>query len=179
MRLSNNTFLLITLLSAVFFLHGCGDGPNRFEVTYNAPPPFDISESNIDSSYTTDDGLQIYIVEEGDGLYKVDPRDQVRAYYTGRKIVNGEIGEIFDSTYRNGSQTPRVLQNLTPVANENSRSSALIEGFRRALIGRRAGEKVVAIIPPSLGYEGTQEGSSGYNLRNDTLRFDIELDGIL
>ena len=179
MQLSNNTILLITLLSAFLFLQGCGNGPNRFQVTYNAPPPYDISESNVDSSYTTDDGLQIYIVEEGDGLYKVVPRDRVRAYYTGRRIENGEVGDIFDSTYRNGAQTPRVLDNLTPAPNPNSQSSPLIEGFRRALIGLRAGDKIVAIIPPSLGYADTQEGSSGYNLRNDTLRFDIELDGIL
>ena len=179
MRLSNNTFLLITLFSAVFFLFGCGDNPNRFQVTYNPPAPFDTSESNIDSSYTTDDGLQIYIVEEGDGLYEVVPRDRVSIFYTGRTIENGEIGRVFDSTYRNGSEAPGVLGNLTPAPNPNSQSSPLIDGFRRAIIGMRAGGRVVAIIPPSLGYGGAQEGSSGYSLRNDTLRFDIELEGIL
>ncbi len=170
--------MLLTLLSAVLFLYGCGDNSSRFEVTYNAPPPFSFNPDSVRSD-TTDDGLQIYIVEEGDGLYEVVPRDQIRVYYTGRRIVNGEVGEIFDSTYRNGVETPGVLDNLTPVPKPNSQSSPLIEGFRRALIGMRAGEKVVAIIPPSLGYGDAQEGSSGYNLRNDTLRFDIELDEIL
>jgi len=35
------------------------------------------------------------------------------------------------------------------------------------------------VIPPELGYGESQEGTNGFDLRNDTLIFDIELVEIL
>lgn len=170
---------LAILIAALIMIQACGDSPSRFQVTFNPPAPFEISEA--DSSFTTSDGLQIYIIEEGYGPFEVIPRDQVSAYYTGRIIENGEIGRVFDSTYRNGVETPGRLRNLTPSPIQSSTGtvSPLIDGFRRAVIGMKEGEKRVAIIPPSLGYGDSREGTNGFNLRNDTLRFDIELAGIL
>ena len=37
------------------------------------------------------------------------------------------------------------------------------------------GEKRTVVIPPELGYGESQEGTNGFDLRNDTLVFDIEL----
>ncbi|WP_171032832.1 FKBP-type peptidyl-prolyl cis-trans isomerase [Fodinibius saliphilus] len=179
MQLFSKTLLLITAFSSILLLQGCGDDSNPYQVTYNAPAPYDISKA--DSSYTTSDGLQVYIIEESNDLFEVSPRDVVSAYYTGRVIKNGKVGDIFDSTYRNESVEPGVLRNLTPTPKQSSNGpiSPLIDGFRRAVLGMREGEKRVVIIPPHLGYEGSQEGTSGYDLRNDTLRFDIEVDMIL
>lgn len=176
----NNFLYLIFILTAIFTLQGCGGGNNPTRIEFTPPAPFNIA--NADSSYTTNDGLEIHIIKEGDGPFKVIARDQVSAYYTGRVIENGQIDRIFDSTYRNNSSSPTILQNLTQgqiTSGSGQPVSPLIDGFRRALLGMREGGKRVVIIPPSLGYGDTQEGSSGYQFRNDTLRFDIELEGIL
>ncbi|WP_170245666.1 FKBP-type peptidyl-prolyl cis-trans isomerase [Fodinibius salinus] len=183
--MNKNTFLsLAFILIAIFTLQGCGGGNNNpTRVEFTPPAPFNIeSNANVDSSYTTSDGLQIYIIEEGYGPFKVIARDQVSVFYTGRVIKNGDIDRVFDSSYQNNNSSPRILQNLTksPISTGSGRTvSPLIDGFRRAILGMRAGGKRVVIIPPSLGYEDAQEGSRGYQLRNDTLRFDIELETIL
>lgn len=166
-------------ISAFFLLQACGEDPYRTRVEFNPPAPYDTSQP--DSSFTTDDGLQIIIVEKGYGPFEVISRDRVSAYYTGRIIENGQIGKVFDSTYKNDVESPGVLRNLTPTpitSPSGQQVSPLIEGFRRGLLGMTEGEKRVVIIPPSLGYGDSREGTNGYNLRNDTLRFDIELDQI-
>lgn len=178
--IKSSFFQLAIIISALVLFQACGDSPTRHRLVYTPPAPYDISQS--DSSYTTDDGLQVYIIEEGYGPYEVISRDQVSAYYTGRIIKNGEIGEVFESTYRNGVDTPGILRNLTtsPISGASGRTiSPLIEGFRRGILGMKEGEKRVIIIPPSLGYGDSRKGTNGYDLRNDTLRFDIKIDAIL
>lgn len=163
MRFLNNrpTTLLAILFISVFLFQACGNptGPNYDTV----PPPFEYEQA--DSSYISEDGLQIYIVEEGDGPFELNARDQISLFYTGRKAD----GEIFESTYTNGVESPGIMEDL----------SSLIEGFRRGLMGMQEGEKRTIVIPPHLGYENAQRGDRGYELRNDTLIFDIELDEIL
>jgi FKBP-type peptidyl-prolyl cis-trans isomerase FkpA len=178
MRFFSKSFLLpiAFVLGAFFLIQGCDDSTNALTITYNPPPAFDLSTA--DSSYTTNDGLQLFIFKKGNGLFEVIPRDQVSVKYTGRKIENGKVGEVFDSTFRN-ERTTGVLRNLQSVPPPDGSASTLIEGFRRAIIGMKEGGKRTVIIPPSLGYGDTREGQSGYNLRNDTLRFDIELVEIL
>lgn len=175
MRPINNSFLqLVTLCLAIFLIQGCGDdgggffsGPD-FE---NVPPPFDTTQAVSDS--TTEDGLTIYVIEEGYGEFQVISRDGVSIRYTGRT----EDGEIFDSTYKNGRTTGRLL-NLTETTIPgpgNQPISPLIDGFRRGILGMVAGEKRVLVIPPSLGYGDVE----GHDLQHDTLYFDIELVEIL
>lgn len=156
-----NLFPFLFLIIFTISFSACEDDP--FEVDYsNAPPPFDIENAD---RVETESGLVYYVIEEGSGAFEVQRRDRVSVYYTGRRENNGEI---FDSSYKNGSETPSGF----PLTN-------VIEGFREGLIGMKEGGKRVLIIPPSLGYEDSQAGTQGYNLRNDTLRFDIELDEII
>lgn len=191
MRLSIKTysFQLIILISALFLFQACGEDRSPTRVTFDPPPPYDLSEA--DTTIITDEGLEVHIIEEGYSPFQVTGRDQISAYYTGRTIENGEIGRVFDSTYKNETTSPGILRNLTdsPISGSQGRSvSPLIEGFRLGIVGitedktvipaMREGEKRVVIIPPSLGYGEAREGTNGYNLRNDTLRFDIELEAI-
>lgn len=180
-RFKKSTFLLpLSIFMAMVLLQACGDSSTGFyEREFTPPEPYDISQSVHDS--TTEDGLEIHVIEEGDGRedVKVIPRDQVRVRYTGRIIQeNGEIGEVFDSSYINDSVTPRTLQNLTPgpiTSSQGQTISPLIDGFRRGLLGMIEGEKRVLIIPPELGYGDPDENFSGGDLADKTLRFDIEL----
>ncbi|HET8864757.1 MAG TPA: FKBP-type peptidyl-prolyl cis-trans isomerase [Gracilimonas sp.] len=159
MTLLKNIFSVFILFLLTVSISSC-DESNPFEVDYSdAPEPFDIENTTMVES---ESGLVYYIVEEGSGAFEVEIRDAVRVYYTGRKV---DTGEIFDSSYRNGNQSPTTFNSL----------DNLIEGFREGLIGMKEGEKRVLIIPPDLGY-GDSPNSS---LRNDTLRFDVELAAIL
>lgn len=153
-----NLFPFLFLIVFTISFSACDDDP--FEIDYSsAPPPFDIENAE---RVETESGLVYYIVEEGGGAFEVKLRDQVAVYYTGRRESNGEI---FDSSYRNGNPTPTVFNSL----------DNLIEGFKEGLIGMKEGGKRVLIIPPELGY-GSSERSS---LKDDTLRFDIELAEII
>lgn len=162
---------IIILPLLMIFLQSCGEdptGPNYDDV----PPPFvDIHQVEPDS--TTSDGLQFYFVEEGSGPYRVVSNDQIRVRYTGRTAD----GDIFESTYVNGFDQPRVFQNLTPDPKQTGggKVSPLINGFRRGLLGMKEGEKRTIVVPPELGY-GASESS---RLRDETLVFDVELVTIL
>lgn len=161
---------LIVIVLALFFIQSCGEDPSGPDFS-EAPPPFDTT--NAISKTTSPDGLIIYKIQEGFGAFDVVSRDQVRIRFTGRTTD----GRIFDSSFANGFSTPRTFQNLTPVPISSGfgQISPLIDGFRRGLIGMKEGEKRTVVIPPELGYGGSQSGTNGFDLRNDTLIFDIEL----
>src|SRR5699024_9791063 len=148
----------LPLIALLFVLQSCGDDPysNR-RIEYTPPEPFDLSTAKSDT--TTPAGLQIYVIEEGNGRDTVMFRDQAAEKYTGRKKKDGGG---FDSSLRDGSTSPSTVRNLTrsPTTTDGRRVAPLIEGFRRGSIqelkseasspreGMVAGEKRVIIIPP-------------------------------
>lgn len=162
-------YLALSVFS-LLLLQSCGQDPTGPDFS-NVPAPYDTTSAV--SSTITDDGLKIYTIEEGYGAFKVVSRDQVRLRFTGRTAD----GRVFDSSYANNFSTPRTFQNLTPVPINTgfSQISPLIDGFRRGIIGMKEGEKRTLVIPPELGYGESQEGTNGFDLRDDTLIFDIEL----
>ncbi len=159
MRLNRiKAFTLVTTF--FFFAISCGDGSNPYYVEDDfstVPDPYEITGITPD---TSDSGLITYSLENGNGPFSVQIIDDVLVYYTGRTTD----GEIFDSSFKNGSTSSTQLA-VTDV----------IEGFKEGLLGMKEGEKKVLVIPPSLAY-GNSTGSS---LQNDTLIFDIELDLII
>ena len=169
---ADNPILLFALLMASLLgLQACGDNSTGVQ----PPPDFSTVPAAYDTSeavskVTQDNGLIIYTISESDSpLAGVVARDAVRIYYTGRKTD----GEIFASSYANGNTSPAQFSNLFP------QSSSLIEGFREGLMGMREGEKRTIVIPPSLGYGESRPGTNGFDLRNDTLVYDVLLDEIL
>lgn len=165
--MNKRSLSLFTLLIAVFFGLSACDEDNPYKVIppdySDAPDRYDIENVPAD---TLDNGLQIYYVEEGYGAYPVTPRDIVMVYYTGRRTDS----TIFDSSYRNGSTAPVSFT----LNSQSATGFSLTEGFRLGLLGMKAGEKRTLIVPPSLGYEGTNN-----TLANDTLIFDVMLDEIV
>lgn len=153
-----NTYPLIILIAVSFLLLNCRDGSNPFEIDYStAPDPFSVEGATPDTSET---GLITYQLQDGSGPFEVTIRDQVLIYYTGRTTN----GEIFDSSYRNGSTSPGNLS-----------VNSVVDGFREGILGMKEGEKKVLIIPPSLAYGDIEN----HSLQNDTLIFDLELETIL
>lgn len=166
-------FRLAIMLSAILFLQACGDdnGPSGPELDFSTvPDPYDISKA--DTNYTKEGDVEIYVIEEGDSPFEVIPRDQIGIKFTGRVLDE----YIFDSTYKNGGTQPAVITNMTSV--KTAQQSPQIEGFRRGLLGMKEGEKRVIIVPPALGYSDSQPGVNGFDLRGETLRYDVELIGI-
>ena len=160
----------ILIFLSLFFLQSCGEDPTGPDFS-TVPAPFDTT-SAISSTFT-EDGLKVYQIQEGFGAFEVVSRDQIRVRFTGRTAD----GRIFDSSYSNGSTSPATFRNLTPIpiSGTFSQISPLIDGFRRGILGMKEGEKRTVFIPPALGYGESQEGTNGFDLRNDTLIFDIEL----
>lgn len=161
--------------TAVLLLTGCGDNSTRSIEPPDfstVPEPFDTTQSVSKQSY--DNGLVIYTIEESNHpIDGVVPRDRILLFYTGRTAN----GEVFASSYANGSTSPSRFNNLYPYT--IGQNSSLIEGFRAGLMEMKIGEKRTLVIPPNLGYGDARRGTNGYDLRNDTLVYDVELNEIL
>lgn len=127
--------------------------------TSTAPAPYDTA--NAVRKVYRPDGLKIYTVIEGTGTIQISEVDRIYAFYTLRKS-NGTIQE---STYSDGNTTNPALLSM----------ASLIRGFREGMLGQKTGARVVLIIPPALGYGNV----SAHPLRNETLRFDIDVTSIV
>ncbi len=115
-----------------------------------------LQQNNLTAQQTCQ-GVYYIITNEGNEN-KPNRCSEIIIHYEGR-LLNGEI---FDSSYDNGSAATLSL-------------GGVIEGWRSALPLFGEGGTGTIIIPPSLGY-----GSSGQNTipGNATLIFDIDLKSV-
>lgn len=175
--------LLISATSIILIvLSGCttDSGFTLQEPTFeNVPEPFEIGDAEEEPVV---DGVTKYTVKEGQGVDQVVIRDQVAMYLT----LRAEDGTIIFSSYQNDNESPlaATVQNiLTPRPPNTVRSfsfdRAITDGLRKGIIGMRVGEKRVIIVPPDQGFELIGAGSINDPYREDTLRYDVELDSIL
>ncbi|MCF8374111.1 MAG: FKBP-type peptidyl-prolyl cis-trans isomerase [Bacteroidales bacterium] len=124
-------------------------------------PPIVIKPFNIEGKkmYTTESGLQYYIIEEGKGE-KPKAGDNVAMHYTGYL----QDGTIFDSSVK------RDEEFVFPLG-----QARVIKGWEEAVAMMNVGDKLRLILPPELAYG---ERSMGIIPANATLIFDVELLGI-
>ncbi len=162
--------LLFSLLAGLIFTQGCDDTSTGPDFS-NVPPPYERSEAISDS--TIEDGLKYFVIEEGAGPFEVVPPDAILVKYTGRTTE----GIIFDSSFRSETDQTFLFQNLTPnVKFVGNRSvQPLIEGLRKGVLGMQEGEKRIIEIPPAFGYSDSRRGTNGFDLRGDTLIYNVEL----
>ena len=107
---------------------------------------------------TTGSGLQVVVLDEGDGP-KPKATDQVKVHYRGTLLDGTE----FDSSYKRGQPV------TFPV-------NGVIAGWTEALQLMKVGSKVRLFIPSNLAYG---ERGSGQRIGpNATLIFEVELLGI-
>lgn len=97
---------------------------------------------SIDQAQPAPSELVLDIVKLGDGP-AVQEGDAVTLQYRG---VLFPSGEEFDSSWSRG-----IPAQFT--------TDAVVPGFSQALIGRTVGSRVIAIIPPKLGYRDEPQGS--------------------
>ena len=159
-------FYPVILIFIVTGLIACS-GKNPYAPDYSlVPAPYD----TVGAPRTvTSDGLIYYDIVKGYGQFQVVANDQVTIDYTGRIKKSGKI---FDSTYEKSRIGIPYTVSVAGLSSSGG-SFSLIRGFREGLLGMRVGGKRTIVIPPDLGYGGTSS-----SMANDTLIFDVKLDGI-
>ncbi|MEA3443431.1 MAG: FKBP-type peptidyl-prolyl cis-trans isomerase [Bacteroidota bacterium] len=115
--------------------------------------PFDIEGKKM---YTTESGLQYYIVKEGNGE-RAKAGENVAMHYTGYL----QDGTIFDSSVK------RNQEFVFPLGR-----GKVIKGWEEAVAMMNVGDKLRLILPPELAYGNREMGPIP---ANSTLIFDVEL----
>ncbi|MFI8895914.1 FKBP-type peptidyl-prolyl cis-trans isomerase [Streptomyces paradoxus] len=102
--------------------------------------------------------LKEQVLIKGDGK-KVEAGQGLIAQYTG---VKWEDGKKFDSSWDHGGATAFQIGNGSVVA-----------GWDKGLVGKRVGDRVLLVIPPSLGYGANPQSE----LAKNTLVFTVDILG--
>ncbi|MEU1320324.1 FKBP-type peptidyl-prolyl cis-trans isomerase [Streptomyces tibetensis] len=102
--------------------------------------------------------LKEQVLIKGDGK-KVEAGQGLIAQYTG---VKWEDGKKFDSSWDHGGATAFQIGNGSVVA-----------GWDKGLVGKHVGDRVLLVIPPSLGYGASPQSE----LAKNTLVFTVDILG--
>jgi hypothetical protein len=125
------------------------------------PAPYDTTGKPI---LTLEGGTLAYLVHQTDHPFVAQPRDQVAIFLTLRTLD----GEIVSSTYSD-SATTASLVDVQGIS---------VSGLKNGVIGMRVNEKRSLFVPPSEGFANVDSNNVNYDLRNDTIRYDVLLDRI-
>ena len=125
------------------------------------PAPYDTTGKPI---LTLEGGTLAYLVYQTDHPFIAQPRDQVAIFLTLRTLD----GEIVSSTYSD-STTTASLVDVQGIS---------VSGLKKGVIGMRVNEKRSLFVPPSEGFANVDSNNVNYDLRNDTIRYDVLLDRI-
>ena len=180
--MKTSSALLISAIAIIFtVLSGCttDSGFTIPEPTFDSvPEPFEIGQAE---EVPIIDGITKFTIEEGRGVDEVVIRDQVAMFIT----LRSEDGTIIYSSYQDDNQNPiqATIQSILTTRPPNivrtfSFDRARTDGLRKGMIGMLEGEKRVIIVPPAQGFEPSGTGSINDPYREDTLRYDVELDFI-
>lgn len=161
------SYLLLALLP--WLLIGCLESSSSVvapteptEPDYSTvPAPYDTTGKPV---ITLEGGTIAYLVHQTDHPFIAQPRDQVAIFLTLRTLD----GEIVSSTYSD-SVTTASLVDVQGIS---------VSGLKNGVIGMRINEKRTLFVPPSEGFAGVDSNNVNYDLRNDTIRYDVLLDRI-
>ncbi|MFJ7076613.1 FKBP-type peptidyl-prolyl cis-trans isomerase [Streptomyces sp. NPDC098781] len=105
-------------------------------------------------------GLEEQVLIKGDGK-KVEAGQGLVAQYTG---VKWEDGKKFDSSWDHGGATAFQIG-----------TGSVVAGWDKGLVGKNVGDRVLLVIPPSLGYGA----SPSSELAKNTLVFVVDILGVV
>ena len=150
---------LFIILFVVFLISACGgNNTTGIRFDYSDAPPLPDTTSVV-SKVTSDSGLIYYVIQEGSPeSYDLVIRDDIFAYYTTRL----ENGDIYSSSFVNGSTSPVRINNI----GSQSTISLVGSGFVEGVLGMKEGERRLLVIP------------SNINTTSQTITLDIELETI-
>lgn len=167
--------VVITILFLVFV--SCGTDDNFFP-----PPDF----STVPAPYNTEgvepitpeDGVEVYILEEGTGPFYLTNRDQATVFMTLRT----DEGDIIFSSFANASQSPLNINMRDAGRFQNVFQYSILltytPGLKVGLLGMREGEQRTIVVAPKMGYGNVSSGSPNSVYRENTLYYDIRLSSI-
>ncbi len=167
--------VVISILFLIFV--SCGTEDRFF-----APPDF----STVPEPYnrggvepvSPEEGVDVYILEEGAGPFYLTNRDQATLFLTLRT----DEDEIIYSTFSNGSQSPINVNMREAGRHQNlfqySVLLAYTPGFKAGLLGMREGEQRTIVVSPEMGYGNVSSGSPNSVYRENTLYYDVRLSSI-
>ncbi|MBO6523969.1 MAG: FKBP-type peptidyl-prolyl cis-trans isomerase [Balneolaceae bacterium] len=160
----NLKFFSLILLTGII-LSACDDDSNPFRIDYSDVPPLpDTTAQNV-TKVTTESGLIYYVITEGNPeSFEVVIRDDIQIYYTGRT----QDGDIFESSYGNGSTTPDRFNDIGSYANGRGTNSKG-EGFVEGILGMLEGERRVLVIPSNLNT--TESSIIVYDIELETIEY--------
>lgn len=98
---------------------------------------------------------------KGEGK-KVQSGQQVRMHYTG---VKWSDGEQFDTSLQEGREAFETMIG----------QGRVIAGWDEGLVGQTVGSRVLLVIPPEKAYGDAQEGGPGFELKEETLVFVVDI----
>ena len=98
---------------------------------------------------------------KGEGA-EIQAGQQVRMQYTG---VQWSDGELFDTSLQEGREAFETVIGAGQV----------IQGWDEGLVGQTVGSRVLLVIPPAMGYGEAQEDGPGYELKDETLVFVVDI----
>nr|WP_306255052.1 FKBP-type peptidyl-prolyl cis-trans isomerase [Ornithinimicrobium cryptoxanthini] len=98
---------------------------------------------------------------KGEGA-EIQAGQQVRMQYTG---VQWSDGELFDTSLQEGREAFETVIGAGQV----------IQGWDEGLVGQTVGSRVLLVIPPAMGYGAAQEDGPGYELKDETLVFVVDI----
>ncbi|MEM1256986.1 MAG: peptidylprolyl isomerase [Bacteroidota bacterium] len=132
-------------------------------------------QSDIDSAETTESGLKILRLKEGNGEQpKIGQR--VLVNYSGWLMADGELFDtsILEVAEKFEKVNPgrRDQGGYTPYPTMYSPEAQVAAGFREGLLTMKVGDKIRVFIPPHLGYGDRDYGPIP---GGSTLVFDMEL----
>ncbi len=143
-----------------------GDSSEEANNAPSAPAPTSFPDATAEAAYiaqafadykTLSDGIRYKVLREGAGE-KPSAGARVQAHYAGRLLDGTE----FDSSYKINQPFSFVLG-----------QGQVIQGWDKALLDMKTGEKRTVVIPYKLGYG--ERGAGGDIPPRATLVFDIEL----
>lgn len=102
-------------------------------------------------------------VLEGDGP-KLKESDQVLVQYRG---VVWETGKEFDSSYKKKPGSPKPM----PVS---FGLQQVVPGWRRGMVGKKVGSRIVIVVPPKEGYGDNPPKGSGLT-KDSTMVFSVDI----
>ncbi|MEX1063139.1 MAG: FKBP-type peptidyl-prolyl cis-trans isomerase [Balneolaceae bacterium] len=155
------TFFLFLIFS------GCADPTDPFSRRMDFSTVPDLPDTTQAAVFEKENGLVYYVLEDGEGEWSVQGRtgETLAVFFTMRL----KSGEILQSTYANGRDIPEEVSVSTLTEPD---------GLYDGLIGMKVGEHRILVVPPSLGYGNAGRSSQFYPFREDTLIYEIELEGI-
>lgn len=149
--------ILIVIVLAVIFLvfKRFSSNPQAIEENLRIGADFLSENATKEGVTSTESGLQLKVLEAGDGDTHPEPTDKVKVHYHGT-LINGSI---FDSSVDRGEPITFGLNQVIP---------GWTEGLQTMVVG----EKTRLFIPSKLGYGNSSAGSIP---AGSTLIFDVEL----